>query len=234
MAVAFRARTWHALTMPRAHDLVEAVKPRWRGVSHQYAFFVSLAAGPALVGFARSGRAVVAALVYAVSLSALLGVSALYHRGDWTAHVNRRLQRLDHSMIYLLIAGTYTPIAMLALSGRLATALVTIVWAGALAGIALKLAWRDAPRWLGPVLYVVLGWVAVAALPQITAEVGPRATALLALGGVLYSVGAVVYGLRRPDPVPAVFGYHEVFHLLVIGAALSHYTAIAVYVIPRS
>jgi hemolysin III len=207
-------------------------KPRWRGVSHQYAFFASLVAGVILVVVARNGRAMLASAMYAFSLSALFGVSALYHRGAWTARAERRMQRLDHSMIYVLIAGSATPFGLLTLSGTLATTLLAIVWGGAAVGIVMKLFWIDHPRWLSPVLYMVLGWAGVVMLPELVDQIGWAPASLLLAGGVLYSIGAAVYAFRRPDPAPAVFGYHEVFHALVIAAATAHYLVVAVYVLP--
>jgi hemolysin III len=143
------------------------------------------------------------------------------------------MRRLDHSMIYLLIAGTYTPFALLVLHGGLARAILITVWSGAALGIALKLLWPDTPKWLTATVYVALGWVAVAAFPQLAGEIGPGGIALIAGGGVLYTAGAIVYALRRPDPAPDVFGYHEIFHVLVIAAALLQYVAVAAYALPE-
>jgi hemolysin III len=207
--------------------IATAPRPRLRGVSHQWAFFFSLLAGGALVLAAPAGKATVASAIYAVSVAALFGTSALYHRVTWASQAARRwMRRLDHSMIFLLIAGTYTPFALLALEGTLATVILIVVWTGALAGIVLKLVWIDAPKPVVAVLYVLLGWVAVAAFPDLVAELGVTSTALVAAGGILYTAGAVVYALGRPNPVPAVFGYHEVFHALVIAAAALQYAAI--------
>ena len=212
---------------------VPLTKPRLRGVSHQWAFFFSLAAGFTLVIAAPAGEATVAAAIYAASVAALFGTSALYHRITWASQNARRwMRRLDHSMIFLLIAGTYTPFALLVLEGTLATVILVVVWAGALGGIVLKLAWIDAPKPLVAVLYVMLGWVAVAAFPDLVRELGVTSTALVVAGGLLYTAGAVVYALGRPDPVPTVFGYHEVFHALVIAAAALQYAAIAFFVLP--
>jgi hemolysin III len=209
------------------------VKPRLRGVSHQWAFFVSLVTGLALVLTAPGGKATLAAGIYAATVAALFGTSALYHRITWASDAARRwMRRLDHSMIFLLIAGTYTPFALLSLSGGLATAILVAVWAGAGAGIVLKLAWIDAPKWLVAVIYVALGWVVVAAFPELYDALGLTAVAMVAAGGVLYTAGAVIYATRRPDPVPAVFGYHEVFHALVIVAAALQYAVVAFYVLP--
>ncbi len=209
------------------------VKPRLRGVSHQWAFFVSLGLGVALVLTAPPGRATAAAAVYAACVAALFGTSALYHRVNWRSLAARRwMRRLDHSAIFLLIAGSYTPFAVLVLNGTLADVILVVVWAGALGGIVLKLVWIDAPKWLVAVIYVALGWVAVAATPDLVDEIGVVGAAMVGLGGVLYTAGAVVYARRRPDPVPEVFGYHEVFHLLVIAAAALQYAVIAFWVLP--
>ncbi len=210
-------------------------KPRLRGVSHQWAFFVSVVTGLALVFAAPDGEARVAVGIYAISVAALFGTSALYHRITWDSQAARRwMRRLDHSMIFFLIAGTYTPFALLALEGTLATVILVVVWAGALGGIVLKLVWIDAPKAVIALIYVILGWVALAAFPELLEEVGVTGTALVAAGGVLYTVGAVVYAMKRPDPAPRVFGYHEVFHALVIAAAALQYAVIAFYVIPRA
>jgi hemolysin III len=174
----------------------------------------------------------VAAAVYAASVSALFGTSALYHRITWTPPARRRLRRLDHAMIFLLIAGTYTPVGLLVLQGTLATVVLVVVWGGALAGIVLELAWARAPRRLGGTVYLALGWVAVVAMPQLFARLGVVGGLLLVAGGLVYLFGAAVYALRRPDPVPAVFGYHEVFHLLVIAEVAAHFLAISLFALP--
>ena len=179
---------------------VAPVKPRLRGVSHQYAFFVSLALAAALVASASSTRGAIAGAIFGCALSALLGTSALYHRHDWSPPRRRWMRRLDHSMIFVLIAGSYTPVAMLALSGTLADVVLAVVWGGALAGIVLKLVWIDAPKPLIAGVYVALGWVAVATFGQLLSSIGVVAVIGLAAGGVLYSVGAVVYALGRPNP----------------------------------
>ncbi|MFL5826205.1 MAG: hemolysin III family protein [Thermoleophilaceae bacterium] len=208
------------------------VKPRLRGVSHQWAFFVSLVTGSLLLALAPGRRAALAAAIYAVSLSALFGTSALYHRVTWRPPARRWMRRLDHSMIFLLIAGTYTPFCLLVLHGGIANTVLAVVWGGALGGILLKLVWLDAPKWLVAAVYVALGWVAVVATPQILDHAGAVALGLIVAGGLLYTAGAVVYALRKPDPAPAVFGYHEVFHALVIGAAALHYAAVAFFALP--
>jgi hemolysin III len=208
-------------------------KPRLRGVFHQWAFFVSLAAGVAVVLAASGARAILATSIYAMSVTALFGASALYHRITWSSSTARRWMRtLDHSMIFVLIAGTYTPFALLVLEGPLATAILVAVWGGAVVGIALKFVWIETPKWLTAGTYVALGWVVVAAFPQLFSALGLIPMMLVAAGGVLYTVGACVYALRRPDPLPAVFGYHEVFHLLVIAAAALQYAVVVFYVLP--
>jgi hemolysin III len=216
-----------------AGGISAAVKPRLRGVSHQYAFFVSLACGVGLILAASDGRARIAAAIYAAAVSALLGTSALYHRVTWRPGPRRWMRRLDHSMIFVLIAGTYTPVALLALSGPLAKAILIAVWAGAAAGVAFKLVWFDAPKWTFAAVYVALGWVSVAVFGELPATIGWLGLAGLAAGGLLYTLGAVVYATERPNPNPRVFGYHEVFHALVIAAAGLHYAVIAFLVVPR-
>ena len=207
------------------------VKPRLRGLLHQYAFFASLPALLILLCSSPTGRATVAATVYGLSLVAMFGVSALYHRVTWSVGARRWMGRLDHAMINVLIAGTFTPLGVLVLSGTLATASLVLMWGGAIASTLLHVFWIDAPKWLSAVVYVVLGWGGAATLPRLVSHVGWGPTALLALGGALYSAGAAVYALRRPDPAPGVFGYHEVFHALVIVAVACQYSAVAFYVL---
>ena len=209
------------------------IKPRLRGVFHEYAFFVSLACGVALILGASDGRARVAAAIYAGAVSALFGTSALYHRVTWRPRARRWMRRLDHSMIFVLIAGTYTPVALLALKGSLATAVLIVLWAGALGGVIFKLLWIDAPKWLFAGVYVALGLVTAAVLGELPAAIGWLGAAGLATGGLLYLVGAVIYASGRPNPWPKVFGYHEIFHVLVIAAAALHYAVIAFAVLPR-
>ena len=209
------------------------VKPRLRGVVHEYAFFVSLACGVALIIAASDGKARLAAIIYAFAVSALLGTSALYHRVTWRPRARRWMRRLDHSMIFVLIAGTYTPVALLALSGSLSRAILIVVWSGAVGGVVFKLLWIDAPKWLFAAVYVALGWVSAAIFGQLPGAIGWLGVAGLAVGGLLYTLGAVVYALGRPDPSPRVFGYHEVFHVLVVAAAALHYAVIAFAVLPR-
>ncbi len=207
-------------------------KPRLRGVLHQWAFAVSLVAGVSLVLEAESGRARLAVAVYALSVAALFGTSALYHRVDWrTLRARRWMRRLDHTMIFVLIAGSYTPFALLVLHGTLAAVILITAWSAALVGAVFKLLWIDAPGWLIAIVYVAIGWIAMIALPQLVDGLGIAAVGALALGGVLYSAGAMIYARKRPDPVPTVFGYHELFHLLVILAAALQYAVVAFWVL---
>ncbi|MEA2152635.1 MAG: hemolysin [Solirubrobacteraceae bacterium] len=211
----------------------DPVKPRLRGVLHEYAFFVSLALGVVLILAASDGRARLAAAIYAAALSGLLGTSALYHRVTWRPRARRWMRRLDHSMIFVLIAGTYTPVALLALKGSLASTILVVMWFGALGGVIFKLAWIDAPKWLLAVVYALLGMVTAAVFGELPAAIGWLGVAGLATGGLLYVIGAVVYTSGRPNPWPKVFGYHEVFHALVIAAAGLHYAVIAFAVVPH-
>jgi hemolysin III len=217
-----------------AGDFIARSKPRLRGVSHEWAFFISLVAGAGLVAAAPTPRATIAVAIYAVSLSALLGVSALYHRIDWRRpEIRRWMRRLDHSMIFLLIAGTVTPFAVLVLEGPWAKALLIAVWAGAVAGIVVEVIWVEAPKWFSTIVYVCVGWIGALGFPSIVIQAGLGAGVLIAVGGVLYTAGAVIYARQRPDPNPAVFGYHEVFHALVIAAAAAHFAAVAIYALPK-
>jgi hemolysin III len=216
----------------QAASLDPRLKPRLRGVLHQWAFAVSLLAGVALVLEAGSARARVAVAVYALSVAALFGTSALYHRVNWRTLTARRwVRRLDHTMIFVLIAGTYTPFGLLVLPAPLGVVILIAVWSAALAGALFKLVWIDAPGWLGAATYVAIGWIALVALPELLDRLGVAAVGALALGGILYSVGAVIYAHKHPDPVPTVFGYHELFHLLVIVAAALQYAVVAFWVL---
>jgi hemolysin III len=217
-----------------AADAIAAVKPKLRGVSHEWAFFVSLLLGAGLVLAADSPKATLAVAIYAVSLSALLGTSALYHRVNWKRpNVRAWMRRLDHSMIFFLIAGTYTPFALLVLHGPIANAILAVVWIGAIAGTIVEMIWIDHPKWVGALIYLSLGWVAVVAFPELWGAMGVAGTLLVAAGGLLYTAGAIVYAVQRPNPNPAVFGYHEVFHLFVIAAAAAHFAAVAFYALPK-
>ena len=216
-----------------AGEAIAAVKPKLRGVSHEWAFFLSLGLGAALIVAAKTPKATFAVAIYAVSLSALLGTSALYHRVNWR-RPNARLwmRRLDHSMIFFLIAGTYTPFALLVLNGPLADAVLAVVWVGAIAGAIVEMVWIEHPKWVAALIYMSLGWVAIIAFPGLWEEMGVAGTLLVAAGGLLYTAGAIVYATQRPNPSPRVFGYHEVFHILVILAAAAQFAAIAFFALP--
>jgi hemolysin III len=201
-------------------------KPKLRGWFHEVGFFLSLPAGIALVVLARGAGARVTALVYAASLTGLFGASAAYHRIPWSAAALRRMRRLDHSMIFVLIAGTYTPVCALALRAPWSVLLLSVVWAGAAVGIVLKTARIEGLSVVSGTLYVVLGWLAVLALPQLVRALPAPATVLMVVGGVLYTLGAIVLARRRPDPAPAVFGYHEVWHAFMVAAVACHYAMI--------
>jgi hemolysin III len=201
-----------------------------RGWLHLWSFFVSLAAGSALIALAAttaSPRAALATSVYTATVLGLFGVSALYHRVNWvSARARTWMKRLDHSMIFVFIAGTYTPIAALTLPHPAAVAVLAVVWTGAIFGVALQTAWPRAPRWLAVLCYIALGWVAVFVFPALLREGGVATFVLIAAGGVVYTIGALVYGLKRPDPWPGTFGFHEVFHACTLLAALCHYVAV--------
>jgi hemolysin III len=215
-------------------DAIAAVKPKLRGVSHEWAFFLSLGFGVALIVLAETPKATLAVAIYAISLSGLFGTSALYHRVNWKRpSVRQWMRRLDHSMIFFLIAGTYTPFALLVLDGTLAMAILAVVWIGAIAGAVVEMIWIDHPKWASALIYLSLGWVAVAAFPELWTSMGVAGTLLVAAGGLLYTAGAVVYATQRPNPIPATFGYHEVFHLLVIAAAVAHFSAVAFFALPH-
>jgi hemolysin III len=203
-----------------------AAKPLLRGVSHELAAFAAGAAGIGLVLAAPSTRARTAAGLYGASLLALFAVSALYHRPNWDPRTRLLWRRLDHSAIFFLIAGTYTPFCLL-LGGRSGSVLLAVIWIGAAAGVVQAVGWPTAPKPFVAAVYVTLGWVVVPVLPALRLHLGPEALGLLAAGGIAYSLGAVVYALRRPDPFPRVFGYHEVFHALVILAAALHCAVVA-------
>jgi hemolysin III len=208
------------------------VKPRLRGVFHQWAFVLAIPLGILLVLEAGTTRARVAAAVFAISVVTMFGASALYHRPNWTPSRRAWLRRLDHAGIYCLIAGTYTPVGLLVLHGAWQTVVLAIVWSGSASAIFIRLFWITAPKWVSAVVAILLGWVGVVALPEVVAGAGLACMLLILAGGIAYSVGAVVYALKRPDPFPTVFGYHEIFHLLIVVAVALQYSAIAFYVVP--
>jgi hemolysin III len=204
-------------------------KPRLRGRLHQYAFFVALVCGIVLCSIAgtRPGLSpFLSCLIYSVTVCGLFGISALYHRRTWSERGYQIMRRMDHSMIFIFIAGTYTPFCVELLPTERATITLILIWAGALGGVALKTIWPHLPRWAGAPLYLALGWGAVAILPDVLHRGGVACLVLLAVGGVIYSVGAVFYALRRPNPWPTVFGHHEFFHACTLVAAICHHIAI--------
>lgn len=200
-------------------------KPLLRGVSHQFGFFVVLGAAPTLLAFASGPRATVGALVYGLSLMAMLGFSTLYHRTNPSLRVEKWLERLDHSAIFLFIAGSYTPFCLLL--GERGPLLLAIVWTGALLGVLRSLFWVDAPRWISVTLYLVVGWTILPFIGELASRLGTAGIVLLFVGGVLYSIGAVVFALGRPNPFPKVFGFHEIFHAFVVAACVLHFIAVA-------
>ena len=209
-------------------------KPRLRGWIHLYCAYAALVAGSALVAVSwavTSTRAAYATLAYTLAIVAMFAVSATYHRVSWGSTAARKwMRRLDHSTIFVFIAGTYTPFALLDMPPSTGRQVLAIVWGGAVAGVALTLFWPDAPRWLGVTLYLLLGWVAVWYAGTILHDVGVAAAVLLAVGGALYSLGAVFYAVRWPDPWPATFGYHEIFHAFTAVAAICHFVAVCIAV----
>jgi hemolysin III len=208
------------------------VKPRLRGVFHQWAFVAAIPLGVVLVLATETTRARVAAGVFAASVVLMFGASALYHRPDWSPSRRAWLRRLDHAGIYCLIAGSYTPVGLLALRGAWQTVVLAIVWSGAGAAIFIRLFWIGAPKWVSATVGIALGWVGIVAMPEIYFNLGLACVLLILAGGLLYSLGAVIYATRRPDPYPAVFGYHEIFHLMIVVAVALQYSAIAFYILP--
>jgi hemolysin III len=213
----------------RLWDAAREIKPKLRGMLHLLAFPLSLLAGGILVLLAEGNRDTIATAIFAGSSSLLFGSSALFHRGHWSPRWHGVMRRLDHSTIFLLIAGTYTPFALTLLHGASAQILLCLVWGGALLGIAFRVLWIGAPRWLYLPVYIALGWAAVFWLKDF-ATAGPLVLALIILGGGLYSIGGLVYGLKWPNPVPRWFGFHEVFHSLTIAAFMAHYAGVLLVV----
>ena len=199
-------------------------KPLLRGWIHEIACFASIPAGVVLVLAAPTARGRIAAAVFAASLVGMYGISAAYHRGSWDPRRKRALKRIDHSMIFVLIAGTYTPFALLVLHGTVAAVLLFVVWSGAAAGVALKVAKVDGLAALSGALYIVLGWLVVALTPQLLRALSPTEVVLTAAGGIAYTLGAIVLAGHRPNPSPRVFGYHEVWHVLTVVGAACHFT----------
>ena len=208
---------------------VAELKPRLRGWLHAYAAAVSIASGAVMIAVAaavKGGSAAATTSIYCATVTLLFGTSALYHRLNWRPATRRLMKRLDHSMIFVFIAGTYTPIAALTLPRTPAMAVLIAVWTGALIGVGLQTLWPSAPRWLSAPCYIALGWVAVFVMPDLLHNAGVAAFVLIVAGGAVYTAGGIVYALKRPNPVPGVFGFHEVFHLCTLVAAVCHYVAI--------
>ena len=212
--------------------MTTGVKPRLRGVLHEWGFYIAIPLGIALGLVADTTRGRVAASVFAATVVSMFGASALYHRITWSTAVRPWLRRLDHVGIFGLIAGSYTPFGLLVLHGAWRISVLAIVWSGALAAIVLKLVWVGAPKWLGALIGLTLGWVGVVVYPQILARTGLLGSLLVLAGGLCYSLGAIVYAIRRPDPRPTIFGYHELFHALVLAAVGFQYAAVAFFVLP--
>ena len=208
------------------------VKPRLRGVSHLSMFPVAVIAAIPLLFIGDSAAAVASAIVFGTGVAAMFGVSGLYHVVTWSPRARSRLARLDHATVYGLIAATYTPFGLLVLNGAWRVTVLAVVWTGASLAILMKLFWVRAPKWLSATAGLALGWAGVAAMPKIEQEIGLTGLLFLTAGGVLYTAGGIIYALRRPNPVPGVFGYHELFHAFVIVAVALQYVAVAVYVLP--
>lgn len=205
-----------------------------RGVLHQWAAVVAALAGVTLILSAPSGTARWATIVYALSIVGLFTVSAIYHRVNWTSPISRQwMRRLDHAMIFVMVAGTTTPIAAVMLDGSMRTIVLSVAWGMAGIGITIKLLWIGAPKWLSAAIYLAIGWAGMAVFPKLVGDLGPWPAVGLIGGGILYTVGAVIYATKKPDPLPKVFGYHEIFHALVIVAALAHFLVVALAVLPH-
>jgi hemolysin III len=212
----------------RLHDAVEVLKPQLRGWLHAVTFPLAVAAGLVLFALSPTLETRIGSGVFAVTATLLFGFSALLHRGRWSPRTNALLCRLDHASIFLLIAGTYTPFAILLLDGDNRRLLLWLVWASALAGIAFRVLWMGAPRWMYVPVYVAMGWAAVFWLRDFASTAGAVVLTLIVAGGLLYSVGGLIYGLRRPNPVPRWFGFHEVFHSLTVIAFAAHYAGVSI------
>jgi hemolysin III len=221
------AATRQSTLETKVSEVTAALKPRLRGVLHQAAFAISLVSGTVLICLADGTRERIAAAVYGGSVALLFGTSAAYHRGRWSPRAYDLMARLDHSMIFVLIAGSYTPFALLLLHGTRQWVVLAVVWGGALLGVLLRNVFRQPPRWLFVGLYLALGWVALGIFPDVLQRGGVAVLVLLLAGGLFYSAGAVVYALRRPDPSPRWFGFHEIFHALTILAFATHYAAVS-------
>jgi hemolysin III len=212
----------------QVREIIDEVKPKLRGWLHAATAPLTLAAGIVLIALSPDTATRIGSAIFAASALVLFTVSAIYHRGTWSPGTWAFLRRFDHANIFLLIAGSYTPFTLLLLDGRDRTVLLTVVWVGAAIGILFRILWAGAPRWLYTPIYIALGWAAVFYWPDFVANAGPAVLTLMAVGGGLYTLGALVYGLKWPDPSPAWFGFHEVFHSLTIAAFITHYVGISI------
>lgn len=208
------------------HEAVAAVKPKLRGWLHAGTFPLALAAGIVLIAVAPSTEVRISAAIYTLTATLLFGISAMYHRGLWSPRVKATLKRFDHANIFLIIAGTYTPFTLLLLTPGQAAMLLSVVWAGALLGVGFRVLWVGAPRWLYVPIYVALGWSAVFWLPAFASRGGAAVVTLIIVGGVMYTIGAVIYGAKRPNPSPRWFGFHEIFHAFTLAGFASHHVGI--------
>lgn len=206
--------------------MVEKTKPLLRGYFHEAAFFIALGAGAVLVATAHEKAARMVSVVYALSLAGMFACSALYHRINWSPDARMWWRRLDHSAIFLLIAGTGTPICLLGIKEDAGDHLLWIFWGMAIAGIFKELFWAKAPKWISAIFYVIMGWAGAPYISEMAAALGPVNLTLVVSGGIIYTIGAVIYALKRPDPFPKVFGYHEIFHILVVIASLLHFIVV--------
>jgi hemolysin III len=223
------ARVSNLLSVPP-----DVPKPRLRGISHVLGFVAALPLGVLLGLAADTARQRVAVIVFAAAVAAMFGLSSIYHRGNWSLGPRRWLRTFDHTGIFILIAGTYTAFGLLVLDGTWRTVVLGIVWSGAACAVVINFAWRSSPQWLTGAIALALGWVGILVTPEIAGRVGAGGMALVVAGGLAYSAGALVFASRRPNPYPATFGYHEIFHVLVIAAVACHYTAVAFFAMPRS
>ncbi len=217
------------------HEVADEIKPRLRGWLHLVNAPLTLAAGIVLIVLSPTAGTRVGSAVYTASALLLFTVSAVYHRGHWSPRVHGFLQRFDHANIFLLIAGSYTPYSLVLLHGTPRTVMLSVVWIGALLGCLFRIFWLDAPRWFYIAIYIGLGWAAVAYLPayihggaRLGVGVGITVLVLAGAGGLLYTIGAVIYGLKRPDPWPTWFGFHEMFHTMTILAFVTHYVGVSI------
>ena len=221
---------WNMENEQKSESSPPALRPRLRGRLHLWGFVVSIFAGIEIIHRAPNNADFYAVGIYAFALSAMLGTSAALHVPKWSVKARKRMRRADHSTIFLAVAGTYTPVAVIGLSGNTRATILWVVWGGSLLGVAQQMIWLDAPKWVSALVYLALGWAAVWVLPDLYHSSGAWALTLIVVGGILYSVGAAAYATKRPDPWPKTFGYHEVFHSFVLAAAVCNYVAISYFI----